>query len=353
MKISNFSRTAGLSASLLAVATFAFAQDPAPVQNPQADPQAAPQAPAPANGGWRRVGDTNPAPAPAGDPQFQQSPQGQPNQAPAPPPPAKLTIQPGTYVTVRVNSFLSSDKNQVGDAFSATLVRPIVVDGVVVADRGQMLGGRVTEAKKAGRVEGTSRLGITLTDLPVVDGQQIPVQTQLVERNGSTSVGRDAAAIGTTTGVGAAIGAAAGGGVGAGIGAGAGLVVSTVGVLLTRGNPTILRPETVLTFKIEQPVVVSTEHAPYAFRYVDPSDYQQAGPGRYQAGGPGYPPPGAGYGAGYGPGYAAYGPGYYPYGYGYPYGYPYLYGPGFGVGVFVGPRFGYRGGFGGGFRGRR
>ncbi len=143
----------------------------------------------------------------------------------------------------------------------------------------------------------------------MVDGQQIPVQTQLVERNGSTSVGRDAAAIGTTTGVGAAIGAAAGGGVGAGIGAGAGLVVSTVGVLLTRGNPTILRPETVLTFKIEQPVVVSTEHAPHAFRYVDPSDYQQAGPGRYQAGRPGYPPPGAGYGAGYGPGYAAYGPG--------------------------------------------
>jgi hypothetical protein len=264
-----------------------------------------------------------------------------------PPLPPKLTIQPGTYVTVRVNQFLSSDKNQAGDAFSATLVRPIVVDGVVVADRGQTLGGRVTEAKKAGRVEGTSRLGITLTDLPVVDGQQIPVQTQLVERNGSTSVGRDAAAIGTTTGVGAAIGAAAGGGIGAGIGAGAGLVVSTVGVLLTRGNPTILRPETVLTFKIEQPVAISTDHAPYAFRYVDPSDYQQAGAARYQAGGPGYPPPGAGYG----PGYAAYGPGYYPpypYGYGYGYGYPF-YGPGFGVGVFVGPRFGFRGGF----RGRR
>jgi hypothetical protein len=126
-------------------------------------------------------------------------------------------------------------------------------------------------------------------------------------------------------------------------------VVSTVGVLLTRGNPTIVRPEQVLTFKIEQPVVVSTERAPYAFRYVDPSDYQQAGGAGYRAGAPGYPPPGAAYG----PGYAAYGPGYYPpYGYGYPYGYPYYYGPGFGVGVFVGPRFGYRGGFGG-YRGRR
>jgi hypothetical protein len=347
MKTSNYLKTAGLTVGLLAVATFAFAQDPAPVQNPQADPQAAPQAPAPANGGWRRVGDTNPAPAPNADPQGQP---GQPNQAPAPPPPSKLTIQPGTYITVRVNSFLSSDRNQAGDAFSATLVRPIIVDGVVVADRGQTLGGRVTEAKKAGRVEGTSRLGITLTDLPVVDGQQIPVQTQLVERNGSTSVGRDAAAIGTTTGVGAAIGAAAGGGIGAGIGAGAGLVASTVGVLLTRGNPTILRPEQVLTFKIEQPVVVSTERAPYAFRYVDPSDYQQAGAARYQGAGPGYPPQGAGYGAGY----AAYGPGYYPpygygYGYGYPYGYPF-YGPSFGV--FVGPRFGGAR-FGGGFRGGR
>ena len=268
--------------------------------------------------------------------------------------PAQLTIKPGTYVTVRTNQYLSSDRNQVGDAFSATLVRPIVVDGIVVAERGQTLGGHITEAKKAGRAAGTSRLGVQLTDLPVVDGQQVPIQTQLITRNGPTSVGRNAAAMGVTTGAGAAIGAGVGGAGGAAVGAGAGLLVSTIGVLLTRGHPTILGPESVLTFRVEQPVTISTEHASYAFHYVQPGEYNapttlQARPGY---GAPGYGAPGygaPGYGApGYG--YAApppyYGPGYYPY----PYGYPYPYWGGFyGPGFFFGPRIG----FGFGFRGRR
>src|SRR5579871_1632666 len=99
MKISTFLRTAGLTGSLLAVSGFVFAQDQIPAPNPQSQ--------APSNGGWRRVGDTNPAPAPdpssAPNPAYNQGPQGQPNpnQPPPPPIPSKLTIQPGTYVTVR------------------------------------------------------------------------------------------------------------------------------------------------------------------------------------------------------------------------------------------------------------
>jgi len=58
------------------------------------------------------------------------------------------------------------------------------------------------EAQKAGRVEGTSRLKVQLTDLTLVDGQVIPVQSQLISRNGPTSVGRDAGAIAGTTAVG-------------------------------------------------------------------------------------------------------------------------------------------------------
>jgi hypothetical protein len=259
-----------------------------------------------------------------------------------------LTIKPGTYVTVRINQPLSSDRNQVGDAFSATLVRPVIVDGVVVAQSGQTLGGKVSEAKKAGRVEGTSRLGVQLTDLPVVDGQQVPIQTQLISRNGPTSTGRDAGAIAGTTAVGAAIGAGVGWGTGAAIGAGAGAVVGTIGVLLTRGHPTYLGPESLLTFRIEQPVTISTERAPQAFRFVDERDYhtQPALQARPYGPAPGYGP---GYGAGYGAGYAgappvAYAPGY-PY---YPY-YPYYWGPG--LGFYFGPGFygrgfyGYRGGF--------
>jgi hypothetical protein len=205
----------------------------------------------------------------------------------------------------------------------------------VVAQAGQTVGGKVVEAKKAGRVEGVSHLGVQLTDLTLADGQPAPVQTQLFNRNGPTSVGRDVAAVGATTATGAAIGAAADWGRGAAIGAGAGALVGIVGVLLTRGHPTVLYPESVLTFRVEAPVTVSTETAPQAFRYVNPGDYERSNGMQARMG----PPSGQGY-------YAS--PGYYPYGYAYPYPYAYPYGYwglGWGSGFYYG-----RGFYGGGFR---
>src|SRR5438270_902253 len=80
--------------------------------------------------GWRRFGDGRPA-APVN---YNVPPQ--------------VTIRPGTYLTVRVNQPLSSDRNRQGDAFSATLAKPLVVDGIVIAERGETVGGRVAEAQK-------------------------------------------------------------------------------------------------------------------------------------------------------------------------------------------------------------
>ncbi len=64
--------------------------------------------------------------------------------------PAKLTIKPGTFITVRLNQGLSSDRNQTGDAFAATLAKPVMVDGVVVAERGQTVGGKVDRSQEGG-----------------------------------------------------------------------------------------------------------------------------------------------------------------------------------------------------------
>jgi hypothetical protein len=245
--------------------------------------------------------------------------------------PSRLTIRQGTFVTVRMDQPLSSDRNQQGDAFAATLVRPVVVDGVVVAERGQALNGRVVEAQQAGRAKGVSRLAVQLTDLRLVDGQQVPLQTQLISRSGPTSEGRDAGAIATTTGMGAAIGAAADWGRGAAIGAGVGAVAGTIGVLLTRGHETVIYPESVLTFRIEAPVTISLDRAPQAFRWVEREDYDR--PNELQT----RPAP---VGARCGP-YGCPPPSLYYYGaFGYPY---YYYGPG--MGFYYGPRYYYGGGF--------
>ena len=240
--------------------------------------------------------------------------------------PAEVIIKPGTFVSVRVNQPLSSDHNQTGDLFTGTLMAPVVVDGIVVAQRGQTVMGRVAEAKKAGRVEGTSRLGLQLTGITLADGNQAKLQSSLFTRNGPTSVGNDVAAVGTTTAVGAAVGAAADWGRGAAIGAGAGAAAGLIGVLLTRGRPTVVYPESLLTFRLDTPVTVNTTHAPYAFRYVGPEDYNRGVESRVLQPRPGPRPY---YTAPYP--YPYYAP--YPY---YGYGYPGYWGPGFGVGVVVG-----------------
>jgi hypothetical protein len=339
----------------LLAAGFAMAQDQPPAPPPQGPPPYAEQRNPPNAGGWRKVGEAPPQPAdspayepdqndrlpneaaaPQGAPQNDQyqngrpGPQNDPYQNGRPGPrdqqnyqvPPHLTIRPGTFVTVRINQPLSSDRNQPGDAFSGTLVQPVVVDGVVVAQPGQTVGGRVTESQKAGRVEGTSRLGVQLTDLTLVDGTPAPLHTQFISRRGPTSVGRDAGAIAGTTALGAAIGASADWGRGAAIGAGAGAVLGTLGVLLTRGHPTVIYPESVLTFRVEKPVTISTERAPQAFRYVEPDEYDKPS---YATGRP--PAPQMGYGYGYPP------PA--PYYYSYPR--PYYYGPSFGF--YFGPRY--------------
>jgi hypothetical protein len=269
---------------------------------------------------------------PQGQPDAQA--QGQPNQAA---PPQTLTLPAGTVVRVRVDEWLSSERNVIGDTFSAVLDQPIVVDGWVVARRGQAETGRVSMVKKAGRVSGTSQLGIDLPELTLVDGQQLPLQTQLFQTSAGTSHGQDAAVIGTTTGVGAAIGAIADRGVGAAIGAGAGAAAGIIGVLSTRGRPTEIPPETVLSFRLQAPVTISTEKSQFAFQPVTQSDYDShSAQGHERMARPGPPPP----------------PYYYPHPYAYPYAYGYPYPYAVYPAPFVGFGFGYYGGFGryGGFR---
>ncbi len=286
----------------------------------QTDPQAQgqPQGQQDGPGGQQMEQQQNAQPQGQPDPQAQ----GQPNQ---PTLPQTLTLPAGTIVRVRVDEWISSDRNSVGDSFSAVLDQPIVVNGWVVARRGQAQTGRVSVIKKGGHGN-PSQLGVDLPDLTLVDGQQMPLQTQLYQTSGGSSQGRNVATVGTTTGLGAVIGAIAGGGTGAAIGAGLGATAGIIGVMSTQGRPTAIPPETVLSFRLQAPVTISTANSQFAFQPVTQSDLDSRQPrGRPRMVRP-VPPP------------------YYPYPYAY--GYPYA--------VYPAPffSFGYYGGFGrfGGYR---
>lgn len=211
------------------------------------------------------------------------------------PPPAQLMIPAGTVLTVRINEPLSSDRSQIGDQFTGVLEQPLVVNGWVVARRGQAVIGQVKSVKKAGRVKGVSELGVELMNMTLVDGQQAPILTELWKGSGGTTHGADAATIAGGTALGAIIGSAADWGRGAAIGAGAGAVAGIGAVLLTRGRPTILEPESQLTFRLVDPVKVDTTHSQQAFMPVSQEDFDGGGrgerprlrvPGGYYAYGP-------------------------------------------------------------------
>jgi hypothetical protein len=239
--------------------------------------------------------------------------------------PPELTVKAGTLVTVRVNEELSSNRNHAGDSFSVALTQPLVVDGVVVAGRGQTAYGRVVEATKASGGS-PSHLGLELTEFTLVDGAQTPLRTQLMGFEGGTEPGRQQAGtvIGTTE-IGAIVGAAAGRGAGAAIGAGAGAAAGTIAILMTRKRPTVIYPETALTFRIESPITVNTTRAPQAFRYVDPNQYARP----VQAQARTRQPETRCDGYGCAPLYPYWGPMYSPYPY------PYYWGPYYGGGLSI------------------
>jgi len=175
----------------------------------------------------------------------------------APPPPRTVTIPAGTLLSVRLAETLDSGKLKAGDTFTATLDKPLIVDGFIIAERGARVEGRVLEAEQAGRVRGVSSLSIHVTRLHTSDGQVVQIPTDPFRKQGETSRGEDAKKVGIGAGIGAAIGAIAGGGKGAAIGAGIGGAAGAGTVAATRGREVVLPVETRLDFRVSGPVTIT------------------------------------------------------------------------------------------------
>jgi hypothetical protein len=176
----------------------------------------------------------------------------------APAPPVARTqmasLPAGTILTVRMISSVSSDASRPGDRFTASLDEPVYANGVVAVPSGATVEGKVVSADQAGRVSGVSELSVQLDRLQLPSGASVSLATDVLSRQGETSRRSDATKVGVGAAIGAAIGAIGGGRRGAGIGAATGAGAGTAGVLLTRGKPVILSPETRLSFSLAAPV---------------------------------------------------------------------------------------------------
>jgi hypothetical protein len=178
---------------------------------------------------------------------------------PDPPPAPSVTLRAGTLLPVRLGESLSSEHNQAGDTFTATLDAPLVVDEFVIAERGARVEGRVVEAQKPNHMKGQSALALELTRLNTSDGQHVGIQTDSFRKQAATSVDQDVGIVAAAAGVGAVIGAMAGGGKGAGIGAAAGGAAGAGGVMVTRPKAVALPSETKISFRLRETVTITEQ----------------------------------------------------------------------------------------------
>lgn len=205
-----------------------------------------------------------PSSQPAAQPSPEPKPAAEPAQTAKPAPkrePRTVTIPAGTLLVVRLRDTLSTGRQSTDDSFVATLDAPLVVEGLVIAERGALVRGRIVEAVEPGRVKGRAALVLQLTELTTADGQQAAIRTDSFRHEAESGVKGDVAKTGVAAGLGAAIGAIAGGGRGAAIGAAIGGAAGAGGAMATRGRHAELPSETRLTFRLSEPVTL-TERLP-------------------------------------------------------------------------------------------
>jgi RNA polymerase sigma-70 factor (ECF subfamily) len=168
---------------------------------------------------------------------------------PAPVAARQLTIPAGTTLKVRLGQALSSDLNRPGDTFIASLELPLVVDGIMVAERLARVEGVVEGAQVASGTQRNSVLTLRLVRLQAKDGRMLDLVTSPLDGARPSAAKAAAGAM-----AGAAVGALVAGAKSTGAAVGAGAALSAP----PRSKSVRLSDETQLVFHLSEPLVVSS-----------------------------------------------------------------------------------------------
>jgi peptidoglycan hydrolase-like protein with peptidoglycan-binding domain len=147
-----------------------------------------------------------------------------------------VTVPGGTVVPLRMETGLSSNSSRVGDRFTATVLRSVLVDGRTALPEGVKVEGHVTGISSGDRGRGQGSIAVTFDRIVLANGSAIPIDATLtpLSEEGRRRMEQD---VRSQEGVGrtrrAVVFLGVGGGANATIGvAGAGAETTTVGAVL-------------------------------------------------------------------------------------------------------------------------
>jgi BON domain len=186
-----------------------------------------------------------------------------------PPSAPKIIVPDGTILAVRLTESLSSELNEKGDTFLASLASPVLVGDRVVIPEGAGIKGRVVEVQSAGRFSGRPAMIIEVTRL-AYNGNSYDLRSNQYSKEGPSRNVRSVATIGGGAGLGAVLGGILGGGRGAAIGAMIGAGVGTGVRAASREAAVQLPAESTLSFRLQAALTVIPASTLQRGRNVDP-----------------------------------------------------------------------------------
>jgi hypothetical protein len=201
-----------------------------------------------------------PAPPAAAVPSSTAEPPDQPAAAEIPPEPIPapipVTLAAGTLVTVEFQQKLSSHESTAGQSFSVRVAEPVRVAEGVAIPTGSVVSGKVTEAKPAKKIGGSSRLAVEFVSVRLPSGETLPFSAAFSSK-GKSSTGKDVGIIAGAAAGGAIIGNQVfdddGGAKGALIGAAAGAIATSQ----TRAKPVVIEAGTLTNLELTAPISVT------------------------------------------------------------------------------------------------
>src|SRR5947207_211815 len=169
----------------------------------------------------------------------------------------QYTLPAGSTLHCRLTQTISTKLNFQGDAFTATVTEPAVINSREVVPYGSTLQGRIAWIERPGRVKGVGAMQLAVDKMTFPDGRSFPLAASLVTTSGAeglisgpTSRLKDLEEVGIGMGGGGFLGTIFGGFHGAVIGGTIGGAAALADTLRKRGPALTLPTGTELNYQL-------------------------------------------------------------------------------------------------------